>query len=238
MRYWSSIIAVAAIIAACAVFALAQENTPKIIRGGILNGKAISLPKPEYPADAKAAGIGGIIRVQVIIDENGNVESAKAVKDESSDSDLSTETIDTKASLRDAAEKAALKSRFSPTLLSGQPVKVADIITYNFVPGSKSDEEQKAINGGILNGKAIELPNAEYPDAAKAVRAQGLVAVQVTIDEGGEVISAKAVSGHPLLQSAAVEAARQAKFAPTRLDGEPARVSGVITYNFVLAEKP
>ena len=57
--------------------------------------------------------------------------------------------------------------------------------------------------------------------------------VQVLIDEQGKVISASAVSGHPLLQAAAVAAARGAKFSPTVLSGQPVKVSGVITYNFV-----
>lgn len=86
------------------------------------------------------------------------------------------------------------------------------------------------INGGILNGKAISKPQPIYP----ATRASGIVSVQVTVDESGNVISAKAVSGHPLLQSAAVKAAYQARFAPTRLSGQPVKVSGVLTYNFVL----
>ena len=51
--------------------------------------------------------------------------------------------------------------------------------------------------------------------------------VQVTVDENGYVISAHAVSGHPLLQAAAVAAARQAKFPPTLLMGEPVKVTGV-----------
>jgi len=42
------------------------------------------------------------------------------------------------------------------------------------------------------------------------------------------------VSGHPLLQQAAVAAARQAKFTPTKLNGSPVKVSGILTYNFVL----
>jgi TonB family protein len=57
--------------------------------------------------------------------------------------------------------------------------------------------------------------------------------VEVTIDENGNVISAKAVSGHPLLQSAAVAAARLAKFKPTLLEGKPVKVIGVIVYSFV-----
>lgn len=89
------------------------------------------------------------------------------------------------------------------------------------------------ISGGVLNGKAISLPQPPYPPAAKAVRASGTVNVQVTIDEHGNVISASAVSGHPLLRAAATAAARQARFAPTKLSGEPVKVNGVITYNFV-----
>lgn len=89
------------------------------------------------------------------------------------------------------------------------------------------------ISGGVLNGKAISLPKPPYPQIARAARASGTVTVQVTIDENGNVISASAVSGHPLLQQAAVSAARQAKFSPTKLSGQPVKVTGVITYNFV-----
>ncbi len=91
----------------------------------------------------------------------------------------------------------------------------------------------KQISGGVLNGKATSLPKPPYPPAARAVRAAGAVSVQVLIDESGNVISASAVSGHPLLRAAAVQAARSAKFSPTQLSGQPVKVSGVITYNFV-----
>lgn len=94
----------------------------------------------------------------------------------------------------------------------------------------------KVIAGGVVNGKAISLVKPEYPAAARAVRAEGAVNVQVTIDEAGNVISASAVSGHPLLRAAAVQAARASKFSPTRLAGQPVKVSGVIVYNFVLPE--
>ena len=89
------------------------------------------------------------------------------------------------------------------------------------------------ISGGVLNGKAISLPKPPYPAIAKAARASGTVTVQVTIDESGKVISARAVGGHPLLQQAAVQAAYGARFSPTQLSGQPVKVTGVITYNFV-----
>ncbi|MDX6693559.1 MAG: periplasmic protein TonB [Blastocatellia bacterium] len=89
------------------------------------------------------------------------------------------------------------------------------------------------ISGGVLNGKAINLPKPTYPAIARSARASGTVVVQVTIDETGKVISARAVSGHPLLQAAAVQAAYGARFSPTQLSGQPVKVTGTISYNFV-----
>jgi protein TonB len=60
-----------------------------------------------------------------------------------------------------------------------------------------------------------------------------MVAVAVVIDEQGSVIEARAISGPQPLHTAAVNAARLARFSPTLLMGEPVRVSGTITYNFV-----
>ncbi|MDT5059839.1 MAG: periplasmic protein TonB [Acidobacteriota bacterium] len=89
------------------------------------------------------------------------------------------------------------------------------------------------IRGGILNGKAISLPKPAYPAIARAAHASGIVKVFVTIDEDGYVISSRAIAGHPLLQEAAVQTVRQARFSPTLLSGQPVKVTGVIVYNFV-----
>ena len=94
----------------------------------------------------------------------------------------------------------------------------------------------KIISGGVLNGKALSMPPPVYPTIARAAHASGAVTVQITIDEDGNVIEAKAVAGHPLLQSAAVAAARQAKFSPTRLSGQPVKVTGTLIYNFAGGE--
>jgi TonB family protein len=88
------------------------------------------------------------------------------------------------------------------------------------------------ISGGELNSKAISLPQPPYPAVGKAVKASGKVVVQVTVDESGKVISATAVSGHPLLRSAAVAAARLARFTPTLLSGKPVKVNGTLSYEF------
>ncbi len=95
-------------------------------------------------------------------------------------------------------------------------------------PAATPTPPRAPISGGVLNGKAISLPKPAYPPIARAAHAAGTV-----IDENGNVVSAHAVSGHPLLQAAAVGAARQAKFSPTKLSGQPVKVTGVIQYNFV-----
>ena len=85
----------------------------------------------------------------------------------------------------------------------------------------------------ILNGKALSLPQPLYTFQARSAHASGLVTVWVSIDETGRVISASAVKGHPLLRSAAVQAAKLARFTPTKFNGQPIKVTGLINYNFV-----
>ncbi|HEX8189061.1 MAG TPA: TonB family protein [Pyrinomonadaceae bacterium] len=92
----------------------------------------------------------------------------------------------------------------------------------------------KTVEGGVINGRTVSKPAPPYPLVAKLARARGAVSVRLLVDEQGDVVSAWAASGHPLLQAAAVEAARQAKFTPTTLSGAPVKVTGIITYNFVL----
>ena len=100
-------------------------------------------------------------------------------------------------------------------------------------PPPKPTPPRAPISGGVLNGKAISLPKPAYPAIARQAHASGTVVVQVTIDENGNVISATPVSGHPLLRAVAAAAARGARFSPTKLSGQPVKVTGVITYNFV-----
>jgi protein TonB len=88
------------------------------------------------------------------------------------------------------------------------------------------------VSAGVLSGKAIARPQPPYPQMARAAGIEGAVVVEVTVSESGSVISARAVSGHPLLRDAAVQAARGWRFSPTQLSGVPVKVIGTITFNF------
>lgn len=92
----------------------------KTVSGGVLNGKAINKPAPAYPAIAKTARASGTVVVQVEVDERGRVTKARATSGH--------------PLLRAAAEAAARQASFSPTLLSGKPVRVSGVLTYEFKP--------------------------------------------------------------------------------------------------------
>lgn len=88
--------------------------------------------------------------------------------------------------------------------------------------------------GGVLNSRAKSLPLPQYPEAARRMRVAGTVSVEVTVDESGKVLEARAASGPVQLRDAAVTAARRALFAQTLVGGQPARLTGVLNYTFVL----
>ena len=86
----------------------------------------------------------------------------------------------------------------------------------------------------VLQGKATARRTPDYPPLAKQIHLSGSVSVEVMISPDGRVEVARAVSGHPLLLSAAIEAARGWRFEPTLLNGTPVRVTGVIVFNFTM----
>jgi len=90
------------------------------------------------------------------------------------------------------------------------------------------------VTSSVLIAKVISLPQPAYPAMAKQIHVSGAVNVQILVDEQGKVISAQTVTGHPLLVGAARDAALRARFTPTILNGQPVKIQGVITYNFVL----
>jgi len=133
----------------------------------------------------------------------------------------------------------------SATKLASGPVdvKVQAVSTSQQMPVVSLDEPPpspgpkpilKPVSGGVLNGTAVNLPPPVYPEAAKRMRTQGVVTVDVILDETGKVVSASASAGPTILRDAAVQAALKARFSPTKLSGQPVKVAGVINYKFAL----
>ncbi len=128
------------------------ERSVKTISGGVVNGKAISLPAPAYPAAARAVGAAGAVNVQITIDEDGNVIEALAASGH--------------PLLRQAAVEAARSAKFNPTSLSGQAVKVTGVVVYNFAgSGVNFESVDYWKNAGFLigmyetkGGRNVSLP--------------------------------------------------------------------------------
>jgi len=117
-------------------------------------------------------------------------------------------------------------------------------LSLSLAPSAKAQESEhkpeppKIIrkSGGVLQGSATRRVEPVYPPLAKAARISGSVVIEVTADEEGNVISARAISGHPLLKDAAVSAAKRWRFTPTILSGVPVKVIGTLTFNFNLGD--
>ena len=209
------------------IAAYAQEER------GVQPPTVITAPNPLYPREAKEAGIGGKITARVTVSETGEVLSVdeatgptQLCRGGNNDPRL--------VALRNSVTDAIKQAKFSPGMKNGKPVKATVWVNMMFDPSESSDveSEKRVVKVGMVTGKALRLPKPDYPGAARASRASGPVSVRVVIDEEGDVFSAEAVNGHPLLRSAAVDVACKAKFSRTEIDGKVVRVSGVITYNF------
>ena len=123
-----------------------------------------------------------------------------------------------------------------PSMGDGGPGKPPVNVEEIGAPPVKPDPPRAPIvvSKGVITGQAIVKPNPVYPPMAIKARVQGTVSIQILVDLDGKVISAKAVSGHVLLRQAAEQAAMRTRFSPTKLSGVPVKVSGTITFNFVL----
>src|SRR5262249_39958310 len=95
-------------------------------------------------------------------------------------------------------------------------------------PTPAPQSETRKISEGVVRGNAIVKVQPLYPASAKKMQAAGSVQVQVMISEEGRVIETMAVSGHPLLRGAAVDAARKWVFKRTLLNGIPVKVQSTL----------
>ena len=209
----------------------AQDSDP-IMKGS----GAYSMPQSAIDAE-----IGGTVLVAVRIDSTGKVAEAKIAAGPM----WPCGTTPTKAfdELSSTVEEAFKKIEFTPAMDHGKPVgrtiglrlelKNPKLVSPVEIDPATGKRIPKVISAGIMNGKARSLAKPEYTAEARANHESGAVEVQVLVDEDGKVIRAGALNGGPHLQLPTRDAACNSKFAPTRLQGNPVKVSGILTYNFV-----
>lgn len=236
----------------------AQVSAESLFPGDEVRG--VKVPVPKYPDAVRKAGIGGTVAVPVTVAPDG---SLSAIGEPSGPYPVCPAVKDGKILLlRQKATEAARKTKFTNSSArpiegrlnytfqreepKGNGGSYRVVGEYAKAEPERSDTGAKVymgeattadsddrVSGGLLNGKAASLTRPPYPPAARAVRASGTVQVQVLISEDGTMFSAEAISGHPLLRANAEKAACSSRFMPTLLSGQPVKISGIITYNFV-----
>jgi len=225
----------------------AQDQAPLRVGGSVRPPKKLKDVRPVYPESARLAGMQGISIVEAVIDANGLVSEAKVIR--SLDEPLDSAAVD-----------AVRQWEFTPTLLNGVPVPVIMTVTVNFtldaagnvvpsppppdnVTSSVAAQEPVMwspgdppvrVGGDIKAPRKIKNVAPVYPPDARAAGRQGVVILELWIDEDGWVKDAKVIRSVEMLDDAARDAALQWEFTPTLLNGVPIPVIMTVTVNFSL----
>ena len=149
-------------------------------------------------------------------EKSGNIEKAMADYQKAFELDANNEAAQNNLK--------RLQDEQAKTAASQQKTETATTTETNNTPQN--------VNLGTLNNLAVNLVMPVYPSFAQKSAIQGKVTVQVSLDEEGKVISAKAIDGPPLLRSVSEDAARKSKFKPARIGEQVVKATGVIVYNF------
>lgn len=199
------------------------------------DAKFLSAPEFVFSERAVAAGIDGVFKATLAIDQTGKVKSVTLHGGPAWPCGTPEPAeIDT---VRSAVENHLMSVTFTPAMKNGKPRDVE--VTLDFAIGeafkrsvhleqakNSAAGSPKVVKAGVVNGRAHHL--AKPPSTGIA----GVVTIQVLIDEKGNVAKAGILRGHRYLVERARQAACESKFSPTILDGLPVKVTGVITYTF------
>jgi TonB family protein len=241
-------------------FALPQNDAahPKRLRIALEDAVSMRMHsvEPEYPKDTLADHVSGPVFLSIVIDQQGKViEAAPIPRDEWPPKWSFSED----PRLRDAAIQAVKQWEYKPYLLNGQPVEVETRVVVKFKtepPYSTEGRLSGGVIGGIIGsaapppdpalprpqrvssevmeGNLLKRVEPEYPAFARKAQIHGEVRLQAVVSKTGVIKNLRAISGHPILIQAALDAVKQWQYKPFLLNGEPAEAEGVVIVAFRL----
>jgi TonB family protein len=192
----------------------------------VQNALLLHKPEPVYPEAARRAGVQGKVVFRAVIGCDGEIKQLQIVSGH--------------PSLVEAARDAAMKYRYRPTLLNGEPVEVETEIEVPFglpataPPQAEARRLQDTLReGGTTAPQPVVRVPLEMTPEARAARAQGAVLLEILIDEEGNVKEAQVRRGFGLgMDEKAVETVLQWKFQPALKDGKPVPVRANVEMKF------
>lgn len=193
--------------------------------------------KKNTNANANLADANTSLNTNLAIDTNFNFNAGVAVPNINTNANLKTPTPTPTPTPRPSPSPTVSPTPDDDNGLSNDNVNSRPRVSPTPPPSPRATatpppSNRPPVNGGVLNGRAVSLSVPLYPPLARSVGASGQVTVQVSVDERGNVISARALTGHPLLRAAAEQAARSSRIAPTRIGDQNVKTTGVLLYNF------
>ena len=214
--------------------AMVTTGSPEVVATRIVLGR-YTLPSPDPNLNDTF-----VIKMKITISESGDVEMAKVIKDSATDHGADE--------LYAPALEAIRQWKFEPHTKKGRAQKLSTAIFLRFVPSDRVFRDGLEHKPADAAGQLIEVPDLEamstltrlvvptYPKEAMEMRLQGTAVVGVIIGKNGEV-DIKQVTAHPLIARAAVDAIRQWRFEPYKLNGEPIKVLTKVNVLFELTER-
>jgi len=183
--------------------------------------KPVKIVDPVYPESARQSKVEGVVILQARTDAEGRVKDVMILR--------SVPLLD------QAAIEAVKQWTYEPLIIDGQAREAVFTVTVRFdLSGEKKVEVKPIDTGEIITPKLITKVNPVYPEAARQARVQGLVLLEATIDEKGNVVKVKVLKSIPELDQAAIDALKQWKYEPVIIEGKPKGVVFTVTINFVL----
>ncbi len=164
---------------------------------------------PVYPPLARQARIQGTVTLKATIDKSGAVHTIQLISGH--------------PMLAPAAIEAVHQWQYKPYTLNGQPVEVETNVLVNFrLAGNppnataNGDAGRVRVSEAVMRPLRIQQVDAEYP---ADVRAEGIVNLDVFLNQSGDVENIKAISGHPMLIPPSIEAVKHWRYRPYTLNG-------------------
>jgi TonB family protein len=210
-------------------FQLGEKDIEKFAEGAIKVKDAIKPPKlvksvnPFYPEIARQAKIEGVVILQARTDAQGRVKDAMVLRS---------------VPLLDQAAIAAVRQWvYEPLVIDEQAKEAVFTVTVRFTLDAekpKGQGEGPGTTGEILVPTVIKKVDPVYPEAARKAGIQGVVLLEATTDEKGNVVKVRVLKSIPELDQAAIDALKQWKYEPLIIEGKPKGVVFTVTVRFAL----
>ena len=197
----------------------APPPAPVRVGGAVKPPKQVKRVNPEYPVTALSSRVQGVVLLEVTIGADGRVSDVRVTR--------SIPLLDT------AAVEAVRQWVYEPTVVNGRPNPVIISVAVEF---KLTAPQPIRVGGAIKPPTQTKRVAPPYPPEAQAAGVQGVVIMEATIGVDGKVTDVRVLRSIPLLDQAAMDAARQFEYTPTVIDGVTVPVIMTVTINFTLTQ--